>query len=142
MVNLKRIGTGIVCGAISGIIMGLFLKLIEHVTDIKVYTLLLNVDFLPFLKGIELNEYVEFSLHLFISIFIGIIYACLSYSDKRPFSTSFILVIPTIFLYFPLTTLALKETPLIDDYYAFFWWTLGHALYAFSLAISCKRATV
>ena len=34
-------------GIFSGILLGLLMKFIQSVTNVKVYTLLLNVDFIP-----------------------------------------------------------------------------------------------
>ncbi|MDT3765193.1 hypothetical protein [Priestia filamentosa] len=43
-------------GIISGIIMSVFLKGIEELTHLRVYTLLLNVDYIPLLKLVTSNE--------------------------------------------------------------------------------------
>lgn len=61
-------------GMLSGIFLGLFLKMIEISTDIKVYTLLLNVDYFPILKNYNFPESIEFVFHLIIS---GILAVCL-----------------------------------------------------------------
>ena len=59
---------GSFAGFISGLFLGLFLKVIQHQFGIKVYTLLLNVDYIPVLKEIKFPEIIEFSFHLLISI--------------------------------------------------------------------------
>lgn len=59
-------------GIAAGILLGLFLKIIEHITSLGVYTLLLNVDYVPLLKELKLSELVEFALHLAISILLSI----------------------------------------------------------------------
>jgi hypothetical protein len=48
---------------------------------------------------------------------------------------SFLLTLPTIPLYFPLTLLALKPTPAVDDALALFYWTAGHLIFAAVLTI-------
>ena len=51
---------GISIGMFSGIILGLCLKWIEWLTGKQVYTLLLNVDFIPIIGPIQWPEWVEF----------------------------------------------------------------------------------
>ncbi|WP_246059274.1 hypothetical protein [Paenibacillus lautus] len=46
--------------------------MIEHITSVKVYTLLLNVDYVPVLKELKLPELIEFALHLVISVLLSI----------------------------------------------------------------------
>ncbi|PWW29578.1 hypothetical protein DFO73_104218 [Cytobacillus oceanisediminis] len=62
---------GILSGFVSGIFLGLFLKVIEVMSGVKVYTLLLNVDYIPILKNYSFPEFVEFLLHLIISVIVA-----------------------------------------------------------------------
>ncbi|MCA1029917.1 hypothetical protein LCL95_02575 [Bacillus timonensis] len=140
----KTFRCGLLIGFISGIVLAVFLKSVEIIFSIKVYTLLLNVDFIPIIGSIKWSELVELTFHLFISILIGIIY-CLIVTGSRfarfkwkkrisYYFVALLLTFPTIFLYFPLTILAYKETPEINDWVAFSWWTIGHILYSLSLS--------
>ncbi|CAM3958823.1 hypothetical protein [Mesobacillus zeae] len=63
---------GAAAGLVSGVFLGLFLKVIEFSTSEKVYTLLLNVDYVPVLKRYQFSELVEFVLHLIVSVVLGI----------------------------------------------------------------------
>ena len=45
--TFKQVGNSQIIGLISGALLGLFLKWMQAITEIKVYTLLLNVDFIP-----------------------------------------------------------------------------------------------
>ena len=63
---------GSFAGLISGLFLGLFLKVIQHQFGIEVYTLLLNVDYIPVLKEMKFPEIIEISFHLLISIVLGI----------------------------------------------------------------------
>ncbi|MBM7603476.1 putative membrane protein YagU involved in acid resistance [Metabacillus crassostreae] len=139
MVKLK---TGLFTGLISGVILGLFLKSSQMITGHKVYTLLLNIDFL---YNKPLPEMIEFVLHLLISVIIGIVY--ISICDfkglvrfKEKFILSLILTAPTFLLYFPLTILAIKNTPSVSNISAISLWVIGHLLYALILPISFKRS--
>ncbi|TYR79903.1 hypothetical protein FZC66_12235 [Priestia megaterium] len=132
---------GIVIGLLSGSVLGLCLKLVESVTGKKVYTLLLNVDFIPIIGMIHWNEMSEFIFHLILSAAIGIAYVYMMkrmnrVSCKRALILSLLLTLPTIPLFFPLTVLATKDTPPVNDLLAISYWTIGHLLFAISLTIS------
>lgn len=64
MWNRQTILLSIYIGLISGILLGLFLKLVENITGILVYTLLLNIDFIPGVGAIKWTEPIEFIFHL------------------------------------------------------------------------------
>lgn len=125
-------------GMLSGIFLGLFLKMIEISTDIKVYTLLLNVDYFPILKNYNFPESIEFVFHLVIS---GILAVCLffiinKYRWKRTqiiTRTLFITFIIGVLLY-PTTALSVR-TPELTSISAMFFWLLGHLLYGLLLSI-------
>ncbi len=123
---------------LSGIILGLCLKWIEWLTGKQVYTLLLNVDFIPIIGPIQWPEWVEFVFHLLIAAAIGIVFVyivgkLINMSIRKIVLCSFLLTLPTIPLYFPLTLLALKPTPAVDDAVAIFYWTAGHLVFTAAL---------
>ncbi|MBU8687670.1 hypothetical protein KM918_10005 [Priestia megaterium] len=129
---------GISIGMLSGIILGLCLKWIEWLTGKQVYTLLLNVDFIPIIGPIQWPEWVEFVFHLLIAVAIGIVFVYIvgklnNMSIRKIVLCSFLLTLPTIPLYFPLTLLALKPTPAVDDTVAIFYWTASHLIFAAAL---------
>ncbi|MBT2703295.1 hypothetical protein J7E34_08345 [Chryseobacterium sp. ISL-80] len=122
---------------VSGIALGLFLKLIQFLTNLKVYTLLLNVDYVPILKNIQLPEIIEFGLHLVISIMLAFILN-LYIKRKRLRKEAihrFVLRVSLIvgLLLYP-TTLLSERTPSITDAYAFVMWMAGHWIYGIILA--------
>ncbi|MDY0940280.1 hypothetical protein [Priestia megaterium] len=131
---------GISIGILSGSILGLCLKWIEWLTGKQVYTLLLNVDFIPIIGPIQWPEWVEFVFHLFIAVVIGIVFVYIvdklnNMSIRKIVLCSFLLTLPTIPLYFPLTLLALKPTPAVDDALAISYWTAGYLIFAAALTI-------
>ncbi|KUP07662.1 hypothetical protein Q73_04835 [Bacillus coahuilensis m2-6] len=135
---------GIIIGTISGLLLGFFLKGIEYLTGVKVYTLLLNVDFIPIIGDIQWPEFIEFFFHCIISFLIGILYLYIiekssnKWFGEHPLFTSFLITLPTIPLYFPLVLLAEKTVPPLWDIVAFTYWGLGHIVYFFSLYVSYK----
>ena len=134
---------GSVAGLIAGIWLGLFFKAMEVIFGIKVYTLLLNIDYIPILKELTFPEIVEFSLHLVISIALAIVllYVIARYKwGKRQiiFRTIVICLVIGAFLY-PTTALS-ERTPPITSISAILFWLLGHILYALVLGVFyCKH---
>ena len=122
-------------GVFSGILIGLLLKLIESISQIRVYTLLLNVDFIPFIGHVEWSEPIEFLFHVIISICIAYVFIFLAdilnlqTSLPKLWLLSLILCFPTLGLYFILSSLAIKEVPAWNNWPAFTYWTITHLIY-------------
>lgn len=129
---IKAIYKSLAGGLVSGIVLGFFLKLIQFYTNLKVYTLLLNVDYVPILKNIQLTEMFEFGLHLIISIMLAFILNV--YINRKGLKTTaiyrFVLKVSLIVgvLLYP-TTMLSDRTPSIMDAYAFLLWMAGHGIY-------------
>ncbi|MRH44203.1 hypothetical protein GH741_16290 [Aquibacillus halophilus] len=137
---LKKV---IVSGTVSAAVLGLFLFMIEELTNQKVYTLLLNVDFIPIFENISLPIIVEWIFHIIISWGIALVFHL--WLIKKPDSTKssqwvvvFVLTALASLSYIPLTLLAIKETPSLDNVEAIFFWIVGHILYATVLKTSTK----
>jgi hypothetical protein len=130
---MKGIGIGIA----SGILLGMVLKFLQSLTGINVYILLLNVDFIPYLGDVRWAEWVEFLFHLIISCLIGILFVKLIHQFKLTgraiWILSFALTLPAFLLYFPLSSLAIKEVPGILDPPGISLWFIGHLVYGASL---------
>lgn len=133
---------GAAAGLVSGVFLGLFLKVIEFSTSEKVYTLLLNVDYVPVLKRYQFSELVEFVLHLIVSVVLGIgVSIVLSIKNWSPagdilFTTRISLLIGT--LLYPTTALS-NRTPDIWDGGAILLWLVGHGLFGYVLGYLLKR---
>lgn len=132
-------------GTISGTGLALFLWIIEQLFDYRVFTLLLNVDFIPVVGGINWPVVVEFLFHLFISWVIAAGYSIYLYIKPRTnfqeWTTVLILSIGAGLSYFPLSELAIKSVPSITDFRAAMYWFIGHLLYAVLLKISSKSVS-
>jgi hypothetical protein len=126
---------------LSGIFLGLLLKLIESISQIRVYTLLLNVDFIPIINQIKWSEPIEFLFHIVISIFISFVFILLAdllnlqKSLDKLWLLSLILCLPTFGLYFVLSLLAIQEVPAWNYLPAFTYWTIAHLIYAWVLPL-------
>ncbi|GGC74407.1 hypothetical protein GCM10007216_01260 [Thalassobacillus devorans] len=134
---------GLWVGTTAGLAIGIFLWIVEKATGIKVYTLLMNVDFIPWIGKIAWPFYVEWLFHLIISWGIGMIFVYLlrnSMIDSHSHQWSLALTLATLagLTYFPLTALAIKETPAIDSISAIFFWSAGHGLYAVVMKLTYR----
>ncbi len=100
------------------------------------YTLLLNVDYIPFLKELKLSEVVEFGLHMVISIMLAFVMNF--YISRKEFGKEaihrFVIRVSLIvgLLLYP-TTLLSDRTPSITNAYAFAVWMAGHWIYGLVL---------
>ncbi|SDJ87557.1 hypothetical protein [Sediminibacillus albus] len=138
---LKKITiAGLVSGTISGVLLGCYLWMVEALTDKQVYTLLLNVDFIPILAGYE-QQLIEWLFHVIISWAIGVVYCFYLWKKqifswkKRLLAAAGIAAVAAA-TYFPLTILFIQEIESPDDLLALGYWVSGHALFAYVLAIT------
>ena len=126
----------ITASLLAGILLGLFLKFVEPVTGLKVYTLLLNVDYIPILKDIKVSEIIEFLLHLIVSVVLGVLLHIYLINKEFPIKQKVKFVVKVSLLIglflFP-TTMLSDRTPVITSAYSFFFWMVGHGLYGIVL---------
>ncbi|MBD8839950.1 hypothetical protein IFU39_19230 [Paenibacillus sp. CFBP 13594] len=128
--------SGILTGMVSGVVLGLFLKIIQLYTGEKVYTLLLNIDFVPGLPP-TLPEIIEFSLHLVVSVVIGILYVWWVRLTGRPMFKGILLGAASSLLYIPLSQLS-SRVPDLYDVSAILYWIVGHLLFGIMLGLCGK----
>jgi len=131
---------GFAFGLVPGIALALLFKAVEFFEGPRVYTLLLNVDFIPGLGG-KLPEWFELTLHLAVSVLIGFLYAFLLGRLGKSWLPGLLLGIAPIPLFIPLTQLAVSaKTPGLSDANAMIWWIAGHLLYGMILAFMGRTA--
>ena len=125
-----------ISGVISGTVLGLFFKVIESISNINVYTLLLNIDYIPGLNRMALSEFVEFLLHLMISILLSMVfYKYIQHKNWPPNKVVHLVTVISIIigiLLFPTTALS-NRTPEITNGTALIFWLLGHFFYGLIL---------
>ena len=134
---------GVWIGFWSGLILGLLLKWIQSVTGENVYTLLLNIDFIPIIGNVQWSEVTEFIFHMIVSLVIGIVFVFLAKRRKYTFGQlvilSLLISIPLPFLFFILSSLAVTaDVPAVNDWTAFLYWVFGHLTYSLLLPIFYK----
>jgi hypothetical protein len=137
---------GIWIGTTSGIVLGMYMWYVELVTGKKIYTLLMNVDFIPVIGNIEWPIIMEWFFHMVISWAIGVLYAYvfmhrrLRDTNRNRWLLSIGLTAGAATTYVPLTILAIKATPSLTDEIAILYWLIGHVLYAITLKKSFQRS--
>ncbi len=124
---------GLLAGLLSGIVLGLVLKWIQYQTGALVYTLLLNVDFVPLLPP-RLPEWLEFALHLLVALILGVVFRWWISRWYHPWIAGLILGAGSSLLFFPLATMS-DRVPAVDDWHAYMYWLMGHLLYGVTLSI-------
>ncbi|WP_347861192.1 hypothetical protein U0355_10945 [Salimicrobium sp. PL1-032A] len=135
----KKLGAWI--GTIAGVALGSFMYAIEKIFGLSLYTLLMNVDFIPGIRHAMGNPALEWLLHLSVSWVIGIMFvSILHYSSRQtsPFRylLSGILSLGAAATYVPLTILAIQPTPSVTDGRALAYWLIGHGIYGYVLVFS------
>ncbi|MGE6368518.1 hypothetical protein ACQKDD_06200 [Planococcus kocurii] len=134
---------GLWIGFWSGLILGLLMKWIQSVTGVQIYTLLLNVDFVPVIGTIQWSEVTEFIFHMTISLIIGVVFVYLAkrrnYSFGQLVLISLLMSVPFPFLYFLLSYFAIEaNVPAVTDWGAFLYWVFSHLTYSLLLPILYK----
>jgi hypothetical protein len=132
---------GIITGTAAGIVLGMLLKAVQQFTGHRVYTLLLNVDFIDGMPS-DLSEFTEFCLHLMVSVPLGVLYcyACRRWNRPRMLAVLFSLVPAASWV--PLTQLS-PRVPAVGEWQGLTWWLAGHAVYGLVLfAIGSSKKEV
>lgn len=135
---------GLFIGTTSGMVLGLYMWFVEQITDKKVYTLLMNVDFIPVIGEIDWPVVLDWLFHMIISWIIGVLFAYafmyrLKNTNRFRWLLASLLTAIAATTYVPLTILAIKETPALTDEVAILYWLIGHVLYAITLKRSYDR---
>lgn len=128
-------------GLLGGLILTFLFKWIESTTGEKVYTFLLNVDYIPVIGGIVFQEWIEVSFHIVVSVSVALgfylLYRLRPSWKKRAIA---ICAVGSVFIgivLFPTTALS-DRTPDLTDGLSLIYWLLGHAIFGAVLGIFFK----
>ena len=136
--HTKGILLSVLYGVIGGFVLTFLFKWMEAATGEKVYTFLLNVDYIPIIGTIAFPEWIEVSFHLIISIAVALGFYILF--QLRPHWKRLAIGICTIvsigigIALFPTTALS-DRTPELTNGIALLYWLFGHALFGLVLGI-------
>lgn len=127
----------LIISIIAGTIFGLIMLLTQYLTGLKVYTLLMNIDFIPILQRYTFPAVVEFMFHLVICVILTFLLASFMerfhWSVKQIFRYTIGINIAISVLYYPLTALS-DRTPPLTSLPSFLLWVGVHILYGIVLA--------
>lgn len=123
-------------GVVSGFTLGGFLGIIQQLTHKKVYTLLVNIDYIPVAQDWEVGPVMDFSFHLIVSIaVVFVLYFVFKKLNLHRKITIYIFANVVIgSLLFSVTALS-ERTPAVTDAVAFSYWVVGHAIYGASVGM-------
>ncbi len=135
---MKRNMEVLLIGIATSFVLGFFLKMIENLTNLKVYTLLLNIDFIPIIGEIDFPEWIEFSFHMIISIILAFIFNYLVLKNKWNwqgilFYVSLSNMLVGLLIY-PITLFSERTPPLLSIFPLNFW-LIGHLIYGISMSL-------
>lgn len=125
---------GVLAGLAAGIGLGLLLKGMQALTKERVYTLLLNIDFMPYMPE-RLPESAEFALHLAVSLPLGIVYMLAAERTGRPVRTGIVFGLAAAVLTWPPLTMLSDRVPSIVNGRALLLWLAAHICYGLLLSL-------
>ncbi|WP_431027212.1 hypothetical protein [Lysinibacillus sp. LZ02] len=132
----------LVYSIIAGIFLGLLMKWMQYVTGYKIYTLLMNVDYIPILKEYTFPGWVEFTFHLIIAVILAYVIVWIawkkSFTRKQLISFTVIVNIVIAIALYPTTTLSDRTPPLLS-FPSFGLWLVAHIAYGVVLGILLAR---
>ncbi|MFF5995642.1 hypothetical protein AAGS61_12965 [Lysinibacillus sp. KU-BSD001] len=132
----------LVYSIIAGIFLGLLMKWMQYVTGYKIYTLLMNVDYIPIVKEYTFPEWVEFTFHLIIAVILTYVIVWIawkkSFTSKQLISFTVIVNIVIAIALYPTTALSDRTPPLLSVP-SFGLWLVAHIAYGVVLGILLAR---
>lgn len=128
-------------GLIGGLILTFLFKWIESATGEKVYTFLLNVDYIPVVGTIAFPEWIEVFFHLVVSVSVALgfylLYRLRPAWKQRAITICAVGSVIIGIALFPTTALS-DRTPEITDALSLLYWLVGHAIFGAVLGIFFK----
>ncbi|BAC15018.1 hypothetical protein [Oceanobacillus iheyensis HTE831] len=123
-------------GIISGSIIGLFFYLCQLITNIPVYTLLMNIDYFPIIGEWQHPPILEFSYHIVVSVvLVYMLFFFLRLWNLECKLWAYVSISGVIGLLIYPTTALSDRTPELYDGYAIILWIIGHLIYGFSIGV-------
>ncbi|MFP7479666.1 hypothetical protein [Terribacillus saccharophilus] len=117
-------------GSLTGVVLSVWMYFWQQITTVKVYTLLLNVDFIPLIRQVDWNGFMLNLFHIIISWAIVLVYFWLRKRCRiGRWMIGIGLSICAAFVYFPLSLVAKQPVPGVNDWSAIIIWFGGHLLY-------------
>jgi hypothetical protein len=126
----NRFLLGTLFGTIAGSLLACFFYAIENVTKIRLYSFLVNIDFLPLPSTIINSPSIQFILHIIIAILLVVFADKLCSYYNHPYRISFLSNVLLSFSFFPLYRLAVIKPFTSPLFIPFALWFVGHLIFA------------
>ncbi|WP_172373582.1 hypothetical protein [Sporosarcina jiandibaonis] len=118
-------------GIFAGIVLAAFMKTIHLLTGNQAYILLFNMDYIPFLNAFRPLTIIGLTFHFLFCIVsvVALFFILKTIHLERRISTYLIVYTGGAAVLFFLTALT-EKPPAVTDVLAWFYWTIGHAMYS------------
>ncbi len=127
-------------GVIAGIVLAVFLKIIEWLTGSTVYYLLFHVDYVPLLRSLSPVSIVEVCFHFgtcMLSVLVLYAIFRLFHLEKSIAAYTILILLGSSLLYF--LTMFSAHTPAVNDWAAWSYWVIGHGLFGVVVGVLIRR---
>jgi len=127
-------------GIIAGILLALYLKVVQLVTGNQAYELLYATDYIPFLQDLRpsfLAGGIFHNVFCIVSV-IALFYLLKFIGFEKKMLPYFLVYTIGSAMLFSLTALS-EHTPAITDFSAWMHWIVGHVIYSAAVAVLIKR---
>ncbi len=123
-------------------IFRVFHEMAARCTGYKVYTLLMNVDYIPILKEYIFPAWVEFMFHLIIAVILAYVIVWVAwkkhYTRKQLIRFTIVVNIIIAIALYPTTALS-DRTPALFSFPSFGLWLVAHIAYGIVLGVLLAR---
>ncbi|MEN1968470.1 hypothetical protein WMZ97_10395 [Lentibacillus sp. N15] len=126
-------------GIVAGIVLAVFLKIIQLLTGNQAFVLLFNTDYIPLLRNIQSSGKVGITFH-FVTCILSVIvlfYILKSLHLERSFTAYLVVFTVGGGILYSLTALT-EQVPAVTDFAAWAFWTIGHAIFASVVGLLIK----
>lgn len=138
--KFKKIGILLIIGIVSGVVLALFMKIIQIFTGSKAYHLLFDVSYVPLLKSIQPVWLAEGIFHFSTCIgSIVILYELLRLKNWQKNIWGYLIPISVGSAALYTLTLLAEDTPALTDYNSWFYWFIGHLFFSLTAFLLIKK---
>lgn len=134
---MKKVYIRLLCiGIVSGIILAVILGVVQYFTGKQLYTLLVNMDYIPLLNKLPVHPVIGFIFHLvFAIVAILLLYTLLKLLDLHTNILMYIVGNTVGGAVFYSLTYFSSLSPPITDMIAWLYWIVAHTIFGFTVGL-------